>query len=101
MSTEYNGWRNIETWRVQLHLANNENMARRAGAIVGAFGPVAADEAAAVLREWFSSGVHECTNDKDNDGLGMFVADTLDAALERVDWRQIAAAWTQKAEART
>lgn len=99
MSTTHNGWANVETWRVQLHLANNEAMARRAGFIAGTFGPDAVDEAAATLRDWFTTGAHACTTGVDNDGVAMFVADTLDAALERVDWSAIARAWMERVEA--
>ena len=42
MSEPYNGWANVETWRVQLHLANDEGESRTMGAmacryVVGVF----------------------------------------------------------------
>ena len=41
-SEPYNGWANVETWRVQLHLANDEGESRTMGAmacryVVGVF----------------------------------------------------------------
>lgn len=74
-------------------------MARRTGAIAGSFRPDLVDEVAATLRDWFSSGVHACTTGEHNDGVEMFVADTLDAVLERVDWHAIARAWMEPAGA--
>lgn len=104
MSTEYNGWRNVETWRVQLHLENNaelaeaaERMARRIARRLEHDAPArdleATRELAGALREHVVEGIHQLLPVGGGDGLPMLLVDTVDAAMERVDWQEIAGHW--------
>mgnify|MGYP003343585488 CR=1 FL=1 len=56
---------------------------------------MAIHEVAAALREGIAERVHALCPAGDNDGLPMFVSDTMAAALERVDWDAIATAWLE------
>ena len=101
MNQTCNGWPNAETWRVQLHMANNTAMADRAGSLATLYAPEAngVEQLAEVFREWILEGAHAVVGDADNDGLPMLVADFVDAALGRVDWHAIARAWMERVEA--
>lgn len=104
MSTEYNGWRNVETWRVQLHLQNNAELAEAAERMAGeisrrlehdgpARDPRATRELAGALREHVVDGIHQLLPVGGGDGLPMLLVDTVDTALGRVDWDEIARHW--------
>lgn len=119
----YNGWRNVETWRVQLHLANDETESRRLGSIAGAYAVGAFPARVAVCTDAdigetrsdggpFQGTFAECIRDRvermvervyktdDSTTRGtfeMFARDVVEAALARVDWEQIAAHWLQVA----
>jgi hypothetical protein len=113
----YNGWRNVETWRVQLHLANDEwtanHMLNRARWHVESprfdnwedvselvwdlqgdldRRPTQHDRMADYVRDHVTS---HTTNGPDltDQPWAMFKADTVAAALERVDWESIANHW--------
>lgn len=117
MNTTYNGWRNVETWRVQLHLANDEgqaghmlNMARwHVGSLFyDNFEEVSEevaelqgdlsrpttpmDDLADYVRGYVELQTHPRA-DPAHDTWAMFNADTVAAALERVDWEAIANHW--------
>lgn len=96
--TTYNGWRNVETWRVQLHLANDEQTARVVSGVAREIVPEDdPDESlAGWLREYVTARV--VPEPAETAGaFGQFASDTLQAALSRVDWRQIAAHWLEAA----
>lgn len=99
MSDTYHGWANIHTWRVQLHLHSNEDLhvwcaGRAAIAARGHFDPV--DELAGHIRDLVETEVAEIV-ETDNDGVDMFVADTMESVLAQVDWQEIARAWLEPA----
>jgi len=112
MSDEtYNGWRNVETWRVQLHFTSAEgeshqplNHARwcirsplfehRHGDPVDDPKPDAADGMGESLREYVA---YQMGGQYRPDTWEMFTADVVDLALARVDWDQIAAHWLDAA----
>ncbi len=117
MSTEYNGWRNVETWRVQLHIANDEgeaeHMLNHARWRIGSpHWDEAADDLksffwsdgrsperdtiAEYLREYVTRGYEPDPNQR-RDTWEMLAADTVAAAMQRVDWEQIAAYWLEAA----
>jgi hypothetical protein len=118
----YNGWRNVETWRVQLHLANDEGEARAASntAIcyaVGAFpasvslcvdenGEVHRDGGpfkgtfAEFLRDRVERGVERIYRSESAPYRGaweMYARDVVEAGLSRVDWDAIAEHWLEAA----
>lgn len=104
----YNGWKNIETWRVQLHLANDEGEASHmlnharwqigSGYFDNCTGePVPArtdgDNMAEYMRQYVTlSALAQLTN-RYPETWYTFANDTVDAALERVDWDAIANHW--------
>lgn len=106
--TTYNGWRNIETWRVQLHLANDEfaqstlnaaahvcidsPMAYRLARERGGMVPWCDDGSsfADVVRKWFADRVLGFPTENTWD---QFRGDVVEAALARVDWEEIATHW--------
>lgn len=102
----YNGWRNVETWRVQLHLANDETESRVVTGIaflyVTRFPKWPAERMAhypATLAEWLRDYVQERAGLSADGGTAfeMFARDVVEAALARVDWEQIAGHWLQAA----
>ena len=109
----YNGWRNVETWRVQLHLTSDEKETFVAlnGArwCIGSplfenvcgdpVDPSPADAAvgmAEYLRDYVTHNL-ETDDPIPVNTWGMFSSDVVDAALARVDWGQIAAHWLDAA----
>jgi hypothetical protein len=107
MTTEntYSGWRNVETWRVQLHLANDEgeasHMLNHARWQIGSRyfdnstgEPVPErtpdDNMAEYVREYVT---RQTLDTAANDTWAMFKADIVSAAVERVDWESIANHW--------
>lgn len=90
----YNGWRNVETWRVQLHLANDEQTAATVAGVLSSF----ADEpdGQGSFADWLRTFVStRALTDPEHelDNWGQFASDTLQAALGRVDWEQLAGHW--------
>jgi hypothetical protein len=107
--TDCNGWPDRDTWRLQLHLANNEALANYCARVATTIGhqwvlsvpeqhAEAVREVAAMFEHNLSAAVRRAYPAVDNDGLPMFVADTMDAALGRVDWQAIARVWLERAE---
>lgn len=118
MSTEYNGWRNIETWRVQLHLSNDEheaghmlNMARwhvgspfydnfeevseEVAELQGDLQRPATpnDSLADYVRKYVTLSASAQLTKRGPETWYVFANDTVDTALERVDWERIAEGW--------
>jgi hypothetical protein len=101
VNTEYNGWRNIETWRVQLHLQNNEALYSLAAgmALAAIQGQQAEPERDATrvlavrLETHVCSALEEMLPDPEGDGLDMLLADMVTGSLKRVDWDEIARHW--------
>ena len=92
---EYNGWRNVETWRVQLHLANDEQTAATVGEMLRSF--VAGIDPPESCEEWLRKFVTiralpDAETELDN--FEQFASDVVQAALSRVDWKQLADYWT-------
>jgi hypothetical protein len=105
MSTTYNGWANIETWRVQLHLANDleaGNFILEAAKLYETGRTPKWDSGeplAMTFVEFVRGHVWERVgaNVVGGDTFEMLARDTVAAALERVDWNAIAAAWMEGA----
>lgn len=96
----YNGWRNVETWRVQLHLANDEQTARVVAAVAGEFALPWLAEPVTGMAEWLRTFVTTRVTpdpETDRDNWAQFSCDVVEAALARVDWGQIAGHWLQVA----
>ena len=99
----YNGFPNVETWRVQLHLSNDEQasrwVARQARRWVGDehFLP---GEVAAMFEAWLRGCVEHRTGCMEPGGntFEMLARDTVQAALARVDWKHLARLWIDAAE---
>jgi hypothetical protein len=106
-SNTYNGWRNAETWRAQLHLANDEgeaaHMLNHARWQIGSRyfdnstgEPVPERTPDDNMAEYVREHVARQTlpdADPAHDTWAMFKADTVAAALQRVDWESIANHW--------
>lgn len=96
--TTYNGWRNVETWRVQLHLANDEQTAAMVAEVAESY--VVCHEPQQAAAEWFRWFVTTRAlpdGESRPDNWAQFSADVVQAALSRVDWEQIAAHWLEAA----
>lgn len=99
----YNGFPNVETWRVQLHLYNDEQTARRvlreASRWAGEehFLP---GETLQTFDAWLRQYVEERTGctEPGGDTFAMLARDTVQAALARVDWEHLARLWIDAAE---
>jgi hypothetical protein len=97
----YSGWRNYETWCVNLWLANDHGMylllsGRAADVLADHDGSADAECAGAmadVVRE-FVEELRAVTlgGDSDEELASMF-SDLLSAAMSEVDWREIAESW--------
>lgn len=105
MST-YNGWANIETWRVQLHLANDCDEEGFVSAVAGLYAskyadtpPTEADFLPPTFAEYLRGFVWERSGANEVGGrtFQMFARDVVAAALERVDWDQLARHWMEPA----
>ncbi len=104
--TTYNGWRNVETWRVQLHLANDEQESRHVAAIAKLYNDRKREQGQGLreflpvrLSDWLRDYVKNATG---CDAVGgntweMFSRDVVQAALARVDWEAIATHWLDAA----
>jgi hypothetical protein len=105
MSDEsYNGWRNVETWRVQLHLAEQGDT-RVVSAIAELYvsRPGLSEMSDGHYPPTFNQWIREWVETKsgcvsvDGGEWDMFARDVVQAALVRVDWEQIAAHWLDAA----
>jgi hypothetical protein len=119
-SESYNGWRNVETWRVQLHLANDEGEAAHLlnqarwhinSELYDNYEPVCNwvlnlqgdrwrlatqdDKLSDYVRQYVE--YRTARRKPPTSTWGMFRADVVQAALSRVDWEQIAAHWLDAA----
>ena len=91
----YNTWANYETWNAKMCLDNDPDDDRYWQGVTAKIWETAAgnmqskseaacDQLAETLRQKF------CTDDLPDDCLTEMYADLLDAALSKVDWREIA-----------
>ena len=111
MSETYNGWANIETWRVQLHITNDEGESHQAlnharwcigsplfenvcGDPVDKPSADSPDSMAEYLRGYVA---YQMGGEFRPNTWEMFKADVVDAALSRVEWEQIAQHWLRAA----
>lgn len=83
--TQYNGWKNWETWNVALWCDNEEGIYRARMECK----PKDADEVEAFVKEYFPSGTPDMTGENTN----------AYAAREAVDWEEIADHWKDDYEA--
>lgn len=82
----YNGWANYETWNLHLWLSNDPACQEMAEELCEGLEPY---EAAERLKEWAQEYV-------DSLGIGpSFASDMLNASLSQVDWREVAAAFSE------
>jgi len=89
-----NGWSNRETWRVQLHLANDEQTEPAVRRAIRTFG--GADNPPFSCAEWLRAYVEARVLPEVGsvaDTWGQFASDTVEAALGRVDWDELAGYW--------
>jgi hypothetical protein len=97
----YNGWRNVETWRVQLHLANDEyesdfvTAAARQYLRAGRPAVVPPSQQPETFREFLPLYVQSklLPWDPPEDTWEQLKNDTVQAALSAVDWDAIAEHW--------
>ena len=103
----YNGFPNVETWRVQLHLSNDERATATVCAIAelyaGRFkvwgippGSHYPDTFGEWLRQWVEDRTG-CT-EPGGDTYAMLARDTVQAALARVDWEHLSRLWLDTAQ---
>ena len=102
----YNGWRNVETWRVQLHLANDQFESdfirsaarhyllpgRRPAVVPPSHQPETFEEFLPLYVQ--SKLLPEVPAE---DTWEQFKSDVVQAALERVEWHAIAEHWLSAA----
>ncbi len=97
----YNGWRNVETWRVQLHLANDEATARTATGIAFLYvtrfqrWPPLRSDFPETFAQWLREYVEERMGVGETGGttFEMLSRDWVEGLLSKVDWDQLAAHW--------
>lgn len=83
---KYNGWANWETWSVHLWLSNDEGSNDFVESVVEEAGNV--DKAADFLKGYFDD-IEMCPLL----GKADLYSDLLQAALDRVEWREVASAF--------
>jgi len=99
----YNGWRNVETWRVQLHLANDETT-RDIVSTEASRRHIANNSSDLAFFDWlgeearFGEWLRElvtnyAVEDATENTWDQFRGDVVSAALARVDWEEIATHW--------
>jgi hypothetical protein len=92
--TGYNGWKNYETWCVNLWLSNDEGLDEMTRELVASFDEeTLVDEIADALKD-FVEDLPECAEVREK---ASFVSDLLGAALSEVNWYEIATAWIEDA----
>lgn len=94
----YNGFPNVETWRVQLHLYNDEQTARRVLREASRWGReehFLPGETPQTFDAWLRQYVEDRTGctEPGGDTFAMLARDTVQAALARVDWEHLARLW--------
>jgi hypothetical protein len=85
-----NGWTNRETWLVALWLNNDQGLQEQAQAC-NTDGEML-QEAATSLEEW----VRDVLCDGAAGELSGFAADLFEAALDRVEWREVAQSFREE-----
>jgi hypothetical protein len=102
----YNGWANVETWRVQLHIANDTDEGGYIATVAMLYAtkyattpPGPDDFLPPTLSEYLRDYVEARSGVGEVGGhtFEMFARDVVEAALLRVDWEQIAAHWLDAA----
>lgn len=97
----HNGWRNSDTWRVQLHIANDEAAARTVSGIAFLYvtrfrmSYVPGSHYPETFAQWLREFVEERCGGLEVGGTAfeMLARDFVEAALSRVDWDQLANHW--------
>ena len=106
MDDTYNGWSNMETWAIQLHLSNNEGdyraMCERAEEIVAEVGVsewgTATNRMADYIKDWTEGVFDSVVNPEDGsptEEARLFVADV--GSWWRADFYEIAEHWIDAA----
>ena len=98
-----NGWPNVETWRVQLHLSNDEQTARVVVAIAFLYvtrfsrWPIPENRYPPTFAQWLREFVEEGAGVDCGGGtaLAMLAREFVEAALSRVDWDRLAEHWLE------
>ena len=109
--TKYNGWRNYETWCVALWIDNAQGLYMRrqemaeeareqaeANDMCGVFvSQLTAEERARnIFRDSLKAWVEEMVEEQTGDLSGSMVGDLVGAAVEEVDFYEIAGAWLEE-----
>lgn len=81
MGERYNGWRNVETWAVALHVMNDEGLYRQSLEAISD-----ASDRPTALKDTLEDIVFALIA---NIPGRAFIADLLQSALDRVDWTEI------------
>lgn len=96
----HEGWRNYETWSVQLIIDNDEPLYRHRQAMVAAvvdryeekgYGHAARETLSEQLESWVTAEWEERMGSPQ--GFGSLWSQLITAALSEVDWEEIANAW--------
>lgn len=101
---EYNGWTNYETWNVKLWMDNDEGSHRhwtdQAEQLVQRDADDAADKLAELLEAEHDEIVNNLLEGNDNTGdmSSSWVADILKAAMQEVNWSEIAESLVEDAK---
>ncbi len=79
---DYNGWANWETWNVELWINNEEPIYRMKQTVLRGWRDITADRVEAHVKMWMPIGTPDFDDPSDYD---------------KVDWSEIAEAWTNEA----
>jgi hypothetical protein len=88
----YQGWKNYETWCVNLWLSNDEASYHHVNELAHKAAARAEDREAATceMAGWLKALIEDSAPDVD----GMY-GDLLTAAISEVDWYEVAASWLE------
>ena len=86
ISERYNGWRNYETWAVNLWLTNDPFCYEQLMSIVQ--NPDTLGEQSTALREWIRHDQGDMADNAEPGVAGMYV-DLLASAFDMVNWNEI------------
>lgn len=85
---QYNGWANYETWLMALWLGNDQWLDEEINRIVSD----SQEEEAYYIGKYINEYVDEMEEVTATNERGGFVADLLGAAMQEIDWTEIAQA---------